>query len=61
MKAAATLNINNGNPHENKLQGSGREKKEKGSVPWIHCMPERALETKLSRVLSESERFVIQK
>lgn len=27
-----------------------REKKEKGSVPRIHCMPERALETKLSGV-----------
>lgn len=42
MKAAATLNINNGNPQENKLQ---REKK-KVQVFGIHCMSGRAFETK---------------
>lgn len=49
MKAAATLNINNGNPHENKLQSAGREKKEKKVqfhesiaclyVPWRQSCP----------------------
>lgn len=38
MKAAATLNINNGNPHENKLQREGkREEKKVEFSGFIAC------------------------